>query len=538
MARSLRITLTALGVAAVNAWPHGPQVINNPVLYQDLADLDPFRVDDTFYYSASSMHFSPGAPLLRSYNLADWEYIGNSIPSLDFGSPAYNLDDGERAYARGVWASAIRYRQSSGLWHWIGCVDFNSTYFYTATSPTGPWEQRNVIGQCLYDCGLLIDDDDTMYVSHGSTNLSVAQLTPDGLDVAKDQVVFRYDAYIEGSRMYKRKDNYYILTVEPVVGEYVLKSDSGPFGPYEFGIMLNETKSPSGLAGGDVPHQGGIVDTPNGDWYYMSFVDVCGDSCGRVPVIAPFTWGDDGFPKLELAPNNTWPEMVPVPVQHATKWENTVQTGNRPFQSTFLPGLAPEYEWNHNPDNTKWSLHEDGICLETASVTDDLYQAKNTLTHRIIGPQSVATIELDISNMADGDRTGLSMFRDVSAWIGVEKNGSQLTLVMSTNLTMNGTDKWATVNKGVQVATQVLPAGTSCIWLQTEGDFRSPPTGTLLTSFAYSLDGRAFTTFGGSFRLATDWQFFQGYRFAVFNFARKALGGWVTLRSLRVDLVS
>ena len=86
------------------------------------------------------MHFSPGAPLLRSYNHKDWEYVANSVPSLDFGSPAYNLDDGMRAYARGVWASAIRYRESNGLWYWIGCVDFNQTYFYTAEDPTGPWE--------------------------------------------------------------------------------------------------------------------------------------------------------------------------------------------------------------------------------------------------------------------------------------------------------------------------------------------------------------------------------------------------------------
>ncbi|KAK3670047.1 hypothetical protein LTR78_010078 [Recurvomyces mirabilis] len=536
MAAMLVLLPALLSVGMANPFPRAPLVINNPVLYQDLADLDPFRVNDTFYYSASSMHFSPGAPLLRSYNLADWEYVGNSVPSLDFGSPAYSLDDGMRAYARGVWASAIRYRQSNGLWYWIGCVDFNSTYFYTAENPTGPWEQRNVVGQCLYDCGLLIDDDDTMYVSHGSTNLSVAQLTPDGLDIAKDQVVFNYTAYIEGSRMYKRKDNYYILTVEPVVGEYVLKSDN-PFGPYEFGVMLNETKSPSGLAGGDVPHQGGIVDTPDGDWYYMSFVDVCGDSCGRVPVIAPFTWGDDGFPKLELAANNTWPETVPVPVQSPSKSEDTIQTGPRAFQSAFGEGLAPEYQWNHNPDNSKWSLHEDGVCLETASVTDDLYQAKNTLTHRIIGPQSQATIELDISSMQDGDRTGLSMFRDVSAWIGVKKDGSRLTLAMHTNLTMNGTDNWATINKGVEDATHKLPQHTSCIWLQTTGDFRSPPTGSLETSFAYSVDGKSFTSFGDRFKLATDWQFFQGYRFAVFNYARKSLGGWVTLKSLSIDLV-
>jgi beta-xylosidase len=242
-------------------------------------------------------------------------------------------------------------------------------------------------------------------------------------EVIRIALILADTAYIEGSRIYKREGNYYIVTVEPVVGEYILKSETGPFGEYEFGVLLNETKSPSGLAGGDVPHQGGIVDTPDGDWYYMSFVDVCGDSCGRVPVIAPFTWGDDGFPKLELAANNTWPETVPVPVPNAAQSVNGVHTGKRAFRSAFNhSALAPEYEWNHNPDNSKWSLNDDGVCLETATITTDLYQAKNTLTHRVIGPQSAATIELDVTNMRDGDRTGLSMFRDVSAWIGVRKD--------------------------------------------------------------------------------------------------------------------
>ena len=45
----------------------------NPLLWEDLADVDIFRVGDVFYYSASNMHSSPGAPILRSYDLVDWE---------------------------------------------------------------------------------------------------------------------------------------------------------------------------------------------------------------------------------------------------------------------------------------------------------------------------------------------------------------------------------------------------------------------------------------------------------------------------------
>ena len=75
----------------------------NPVIWEDLADLDIFRVGDTFYYSASNMHYSPGAPILRSYDLVHWEYVGHAVPRLDF-SPLYDLEGGN-AYVKGTWAS-------------------------------------------------------------------------------------------------------------------------------------------------------------------------------------------------------------------------------------------------------------------------------------------------------------------------------------------------------------------------------------------------------------------------------------------------
>jgi beta-xylosidase len=101
----------------------------NPVLWNDLADLDVFRVNDTYWYSASTMAYSPGAPILRSGDLVNWEYVGHSVPRLDFGDPeAYSLEDGKQAYVRGIWASSMRYRPSDGIWYWIGCVDFKNTY--------------------------------------------------------------------------------------------------------------------------------------------------------------------------------------------------------------------------------------------------------------------------------------------------------------------------------------------------------------------------------------------------------------------------
>jgi hypothetical protein len=184
----------------------------NPVAWQDFADGDIIRVGDTYYYSASTMHYSPGAPILRSYDLVNWEYAGHSVPSLNFGSNAYNLSGG-RAYVKGIWASAFNYRPSNSTYYWIGCIEFNRTYVYTATAVDGTWQQRSQINNCYYDAGLLIDDNDTMYVAYGNTTISVAQLSTDGLSQVRAQQVFSTPSNVgtlEGARFYKRNGSYYI----------------------------------------------------------------------------------------------------------------------------------------------------------------------------------------------------------------------------------------------------------------------------------------------------------------------------------------
>ena len=104
----------------------------NPVLWEDLADLDLFRVGDVYYYSASTMHYSPGAPVLRSWDLVHWEYIGHSVPVLDW-SAKYDLTGGS-AYVKGIWASTMRYRASNQKFYWLGCVEFSRSYVYTASA--------------------------------------------------------------------------------------------------------------------------------------------------------------------------------------------------------------------------------------------------------------------------------------------------------------------------------------------------------------------------------------------------------------------
>jgi len=492
----------------------------NPVVWQDFADVEVIRVGEVYYLTASTMHYSPGAPILRSYDLVNWEFAGHSVPSLDFGTK-YDLTNGQRAYVKGIWASTLAYRPSNRTYYWAGCIEFNDTFVYTASSVEGPWNRHAQIDNCYYDAGMLIDDNDTMYVAYGNTTISVAQLSADGRSQVRAQQVFQTPSTIgtlEGARFYKRDGSYYIWLTRPANGQYVLKSDNGPFGPYTVRQVLLDLPGP--ISGGGVPHQGGLVQLPNGSWYYMAFVDAYPG--GRVPALAPITWTSDGWPVLQTV-NGRWGVNYPAPLPPRPV---KPLIGSDTFTGT---ALGPQWEWNHDPDTSRYAVNN-GLTLSTATVTSDLYAARNTLTHRIQGPTSTATIELDHGAMRDGDRAGLAMLRQSSAWIGVKRDNGTTRVSMTNGLAMDGS--WNTTNTGTEAASAAITG--SRIWLRVNADIR--PGSGRQARFSYSTDGATFTPLGTALTLNNTWQFFMGYRYGIFNHATQSLGGAVTVR--RFDLTT
>jgi beta-xylosidase len=513
--------------------------LENPVLWQDHPDLDVFRVGDVFYYSSSSFAFSPGAPVLKSYDLANWTPVSHSVPTLNFGSQ-YNLENETSAYVRGIWASTLRYRESTDTFIWIGCIEDNTTYVWTADGTNAAanngevsnwnWTSAGTLPRCYYDNGLFIDDDDKMYVVYGKNQIMLAELNADGTAEIKNQQVFESpdDIYIEGSRMYKINGMYYIFATQVPDGEWVLKADN-PWGPYEAKVLVDRIEGPLPNAG--YSHQGGVVDTQDGNWYYVAFMDAYPG--GRIPVVAPLTWTEDGWPQLVTDENGAWGKTYPVPV--ATNKTVPPPTGLDAFDGT---ALSHEWEWNHNPDNSKWKI-DNGLQLQTATVTNDLFSARNTLTRRILGPKSSGTFKLDISKMASGDRAGAVLFRNVAAYIGIHKDNSTANLVMVDNLSID--DDWKTNSTGSVIATgPALTADTTELYLRIESDITpafSNTTEVRQSTFWYSTDCEEFTQLGPAYNMKNQWQFFSGYRFGVFNFATKALNGEITVKSFELELL-
>jgi beta-xylosidase len=241
-------------------------------------------------------------------------------------------------------------------------------------------------------------------------------------------------------------------------------------------------------------------------------------------VLAPVTWSSDGWPSVTLT-NNAWSGSYPYPNVPRPPRAMKPLTGTDTFSGATL---GAEWEWNHNPDNTKWSL-AGGLKLQTATVTNDLYKARNTLTHRILGPQSTGTIELDLSGMQDGDVAGLALLRQASAYVAVKKSGGTARVVMVNGLTMDG--DWNTTSTGTEAANAAISGNT--IWLRLAADIR--PGAGRQGKFAYSTDGQTFTSIGPAYAMDNSWEFFMGYRYGIFNFATTATGGAVTVKSFTLS---
>lgn len=170
-------------------------------------------------------------------------------------------------------------------------------------------------------------------------------------------------------------------------------------------------------------HQGGIVETQNGEWYALLMMDF--HSIGRTVTLAPITW-KDGWPMLGLEGNlgrapRTWlnPNIPNAPATSYAPYQR-----NEDFNGKTLGRV---WQWNHNPDDTKWSLKKGRFRLQTMPA-EQLMWARNTLTQRVIGPSSVTTVELYPQGMKDGDVAGLGNINVPCSWLGIVKEGNQLLL--------------------------------------------------------------------------------------------------------------
>jgi arabinoxylan arabinofuranohydrolase len=502
------LMLSACGGAHKTQSVNPGSTFTNPVIFADVPDTDVIRVGSDFYMVSTTMHLMPGVPVMHSRDLVNWKLISYVVPELKDG-PGYDLD-GANVYGQGQWASSIRYHNGR-FYVFFATNRPQKTYIFSTTDPTGEWTKVMDLNERLHDTSLLFDDDGRVYAAGGSSGVRLRELRSDltGLkEGGLDTMLFRgrdmeLNNLLEGSHIQKIDGRYYIFMIwwprGGVRTQLAFRSDNLT-GPYEHKVILSDTLD---LPGAGVA-QGNIVDTEDGRWYGLLFQDH--GAVGRVPVLVPCRW-IDGWPILGDE-NGKVPKVMEKPVQGQPETPLVVSDD---FDS---PTLGITWEWNHNPDNSLWSLTERKgyMRLKTGKVTESIFEARNTLSQRTEGRKCSGAVKLDVSNMREGDVAGLAAYCSEPGIIQVVVEGGKKFLVM----------------KDRDEEKERIPLDKNKVWLKFDADFTDRVD---RATFHYSLNGRKWTRLGGDFRMVYNLRHFMGNRFAIFNYATQAPGGWIDVDS-------
>lgn len=504
---------------------NGNGTYTNPIFFDEFSDPDLVRVGDDYYLTGTTMHAMPGLPVLHSKDLVNWKFVSYAMDKLDLG-PEFRLENGQDIYGQGIWAPCLRYH--NGKFYIWSNVNRKKTQLFTASNPAGPW-QHYEMKVSLHDLSVLFDDDEKVYVVWGYDEIRLAELTEDLLDIkpgTEKVIIPKGSGAGEGSHFYRIDGKYFITSTnwDPVCYQVCARSDN-PYGPYEITTISAEENlgigtgwrlpysekekkflelpPPENHVGCITLHQGGIVQTQTGEWWGFSMMDH--NSVGRLLCLSPITW-ENGFPYFGLPGNLTrTPRTWIKPNTGFTATPTAPYERSDDFSDSKL---KPIWQWNHVPVDKNWSLtkRKGYLCLKSLPA-ENFWFARNSLTQRAIGPESIATTELDFSELKIGDVAGLALSNYPYAWIGINRNNNGYEIQQFDQRTNEISHVKIDVRK---------------IWLRVECNFD-----TEFAKFSYSIDGKTFIPIGERFIMAFQLKTFQGVRFALFNYNTKDVEGGI-----------
>lgn len=494
------------------------QGARNPIIYADVPDISIIRVGKTYYMSSTTMHMSPGVPIMKSTDLVNWKLVSYAYDVLD-DTDDLNLNNGQSSYGKGSWASSLRYHKGV---YYVSTFAGNTgkTYIYsTRNIEKGPWKAIS-FKPSLHDHSLFFDDDGKVYMVYGSGRIMLTQLKDDlsGLKPdAKPEVLIENASLpagpnlglpAEGSQLFKIKGKYYLFNISWPRGgmrSVIIHRADHITGPYEGRLALQD----KGVA------QGGLINMPDGRWFAYLFRDF--GAVGRVPYLVPVTW-EEGWPVLGT--NHQVPDTIALaPNQSLMPGIISSDEFNRKPGELALPLV---WQWNHNPVNQLWSVKQRKgyLRLTTGRLDTTLLTAKNTLTQRTFGPECSAIAAIDVSGLKDGDRTGLALLQQKFGWVGVKvENGDKFIVMIM-------------AHGALTVETSGIPLTQNRVYLKAACDFKDR---TDKAYFYYSLDGNNWTTIGEPLQMAYTIPHFMGYRFGLFIYAKKTAGGYADFDYFRVN---
>lgn len=484
------------------------QKAQNPIIYADVPDMSMIRVGHDYFMSSTTMHMSPGVPIMKSKDLVNWKLVNYAYDTLA-NIDALNLEGGKSTYGLGSWASSLRFHNGT-YYVTTFAQTTGKTYIYsTKNIEKGPWK-ATLFAPALHDHSLFFDDDGKVYMITGSGKLRIVELTADvsGLKPGGiDQTLIENASLpsgskgglgAEGSQLFKVNGKYYLFNITWPRGgmrTVVIHRADKITGPYEGRIGLQD----KGVA------QGGLINTPEGKWYAYLFRDF--GAVGRVPYLVPVEW-KDGWPVI--GQGGKVPETLDLP---ASKGLIPGIVASDEFSRRKGEAALPlVWQWNHNSDNSLWSVtaRKGYLRMTTGRLDSNFLMARNTLTQRTFGPVCGGSVSLDVSNLKDGDFAGLGLLQKNYGLAGVKIDGDHKAIVM------------VNASTGTAIEVQSIPITQNVVYFKAECDFTDKRD---IAHFFYSLDGKIWMPLGTELKMAYTIPQFIGYRFALFYYATKNIGG-------------
>lgn len=459
----------------------GDGTYKNPILFADYSDPDVIRSGNDYYMVASSFNCMPGIPVLHSYDLVNWTIVNHIYTRLPYDK--FN----ELQHGGGSWAPSIRYH--NGLFYVYFCTPVEGLFVATARDPKGKWTLHQVaeVAQWEDPCPLW-DDDGNAYLAHSKLCGGLAivhRMSPDGLRLLDNgRVVYENQTEnptLEGLKLMKKDGWYYILAPAGGVAtgwQTVLRSRS-VYGPYESKKVLYQGET-------DIngPHQGGLVDTQTGEYWFLHFQDR--EAYGRIVHLQPAVW------------KNNWPVIgvdadgdgCGEPVASYTKpnvgksWPVCVPQTSDEFDS---PQLGKQWQWQAHEQKAWYSTSAQKGYLRlyahlVAEEQGNLWYAENLLLQKFMAPEFTVTTKLTLQAAQEGERAGLVTMGEYWHSIALVKTQTGYKVGV-----YDGGFQVCGWTPGEKAAEEIF---TPTVWL------RASVTQDAVCSYSYSIDGTTFKSLG------------------------------------------
>lgn len=483
----------------------GNGMYRNPVLHADYSDPDVCVVGEDYFLTASSFNCTPGLPILHSKDLVNWKIVNYALKKVE-PVEYYN----EARHGKGVWAPSIRFHEGMYYIYW-GDPDFG-IFMVKTRDPYGEWDAPVLVkaGKGMIDPCPLWDDDGRVYLAHAwagsrakfNSVLTVCELNKEGAAVISDPVLV-FDGNdgvnhtIEGAKFYKRNGFYYLFAPAGgvVSGWQLVMRSKNVYGPYEARIVMAQGKT-------DIngPHQGGWVDTPAGESWFLHFQDK--GAYGRVLHLNPMKWIND-WPVIGVDKDGDGCGD-PVSRYRKPKTDKTYPI-ETPVESDEFDTrkLGLQWEWHANYQDVFGFTTNMGYARiyghELSPHFKNFWEVPNLLMQKFPAEEFTATAKLKVSAKDDGQLSGLIIMGWDYSWIGVEKQGEKFLLKQAVckdaeqgNLEQVST--LAVLEPSRKFEVGLFPNYEREIYIRVHVDKGA------YCRFSYSLDGKKFTEAGTLFK--------------------------------------